>query len=652
MPHIREPESECCGTIDSDQKKALACDKDKSPLFEIPVYKGCRLVHMDNIEALLATLELNSALAERIFYFDFHFGYGDELVALCQQKMFQVMSTYGLNLRSLRIKFNAEIDPSDFEGCRPLENRSQLYVSDLSELETIPQRRVESISFNLGRLDQPQMNRLDLFSEHFAYVYQVPSLEFATVKGFGLDVIRCLQCGPVKLEPTQLTLGHRHQAEDDESDSITNSIDSIAPAKLDGEWHRLDFRVLEDKILLSRLTSLNLRVSCDEHNAEVMEDGCSCFVDFLADWRSYLSANSGLPNLQELELSVPPAREWARPHDFLNAIIIPASDFIKTLTGLRKLSFGLNTQSYKMYEQTGMSPDLLNRVNTRLIEAFFLSLGGAMSTLEHLELPDFLMAFFFYKPQFMELLLHTCQCSGCSMVLQELDVDLIPVDEEAEEDVEGSESHLNNNEDVNEYGRNENELNLNENELIDIERIEVENENENENEDEEREVQDQNEAEIEHQDEDEDDYDEIDPDADFDLLALGAFYVMIGIVLEKLLSTRTVLAPLNRKAGLSECAIYRGPPNVLKRIHLLFGKTNSLDLDALACTYILHQLRPALRFLAKHFPKLSLVMVHGLYYEKKEGEFHNIFDSDDYPELLYQRGHIASAEKYGHYVFE
>lgn len=658
VPHPHDLGNKCCRRAGQNKNLEGAYDELLNNKSKNPVYKGCRIFHLPQIEALAATLEKNPLLAEKIYYFDFHFGYSDDRVKLCQSNMHLIMQTYALNIRRYRMMYNnVEVDALTLHADGPFINASHVEVTDLGELETMHERRIDAISFHL---DQSQIGSLDLFSSNLDYLYQIPALEFATVHGFGLDVVRALHCGPVKLETSLLTLEHRHEAEHEE-------YESRGAAGFESESHRLDFGVLEEKFLLTRLTSLHLRVSCREHNDDFIDDGCHCFVGFLADWQRYLSANSGLPNLRELELSVPPAREWARPHDLLNAIVTPSSDFIKTLTGLKSLTFGLCMQTYKMYEQTGMSPARLNRVNTRLIEAFFLSLGGVMQTLEHMELPDFLMAFFFYKPQFMELLLHTCQCSGCSMVLKELDVDLLGNEEDANGEVEGEGEVEEGDEelsivdhdaedDQNEYESNETEMignEMNENGPAGNESTESEIEYEIDDEIED-EIHDRLDDGLDDGLDDElVDVHEIEPE-DFNLLALhnGAFYVMIGIILEKLLSERMVLTPLNRKTVLSECSIYGGPPNVLRKLQLLCGKRNLLDLDTLACTYILHQIRPVLQFLAKHFSNLSLVMVHGLYYEKKMGEFQNVFDCEEYPDVLYQRGHVVSAEKYGHYVFD
>jgi len=624
-------------------------------LKNFPVYKGSQITTIEKIAALSETLLTKPEIAERIHYLDFHGGFGDELVQYFKRDIEEHMESHAINLKRLRIVYESgEMSELNSVGSKPLKNTSHVKVDQLHQLSKLQHIRLDSIAFEV---DQPDLSSFDLFADELEYVYRVPKLSFSTLQGCGLEVLKAMHCGLVKLEPSVLTLEHRHEASEHEEIRGTGDggeqslVEQLNRAAIHGDVPKLDFHILDERIHLSNLSILHLRVSCAEHDVDFIEAGCCCFVNFLTSWRQFLSANEGLPNLRELELSVPPPRDWLRPHDLLDVIVTPASDFIKTLTGLRKLTFGLSTQTFKMYAETGMSPALLNRINTRLIEAFFLSLGGVSSTLEHLELPDFLMAFFFYKPHFMELLLHTCQCCGCGMVLQEFERHFIEVEEW--DDDEGNEIGIYNgnesddhdavgNENEN-YDGNENGNEFNEIDSNDTVRATYEHDNYTQTGN--REVQ--NDANDTHFDENDEN------EVNISALNKSAFFLMIGLVLDKLQNERKLLAPLNRKTGLNECHLFRGQPNTLAEIAAISGQENSHNWDLLVSIYILHQIRPVLQFFKKHFPKLSLVMVHGIYYEKgQDGNFHSVFDSDEYPRLLFLNGFKVTSEKYGHYVFD
>lgn len=385
----------------------------------------------------------------------------------------------------------------------------------------------------------------------------------------------------------------------------------------------LDFSLLRS-IDICTLSSLHLHVSCGD-DTETM-DLCSCFRDFMLNFGRFLAGSNGLPNLQELEICVLPQGEWIQPHHLLDAVLTPVSSAVSTLSKLQRFRFGLSSSTLKMYDESGMSLQQLNSLNCRLVEAFFLSLQPhVLQTLTHLELPDFLMAFLFYKPNFMESLLHACKCTGCAQTLGHLS-SYVPLDE------------------------NGNVLDRNCALYVMVGFIL------DKLHDERQLVKPPNHTgTVEHC--------TLYPGVPCRIQQVVASIAPTSGVQEVAESAGEVEGVQTSRAfelGTTSCgnlevsvdshvesAHTQHPgPNALhpgfctrREQHFKEGETSNVscrkpaDADDLVTTYILHQVRPVVEFLAAVFPNLDHLMVHGLHFEKRGSCFSSVFDPDSYPEL-------------------
>lgn len=643
---------------ESKSQKYEANDDSESPAGNLP-NNSTQIIHISASLKLAHTLQQNSELAKKIRYFYFHCGHESSEYDIAEvQANFQTLLVkhcshmlnyriFYLDNRKLLEKWAAE--PDEYQRFHHLLQNCR--IVHLSSLEQLPNpSTVRTLSLDLD--DNDLEEKVDITRPDLEYMHRVPELEFSSVQGFGLDALLALQVGPCKLQPLQLTINHCHS----KAEEIFENEDLEDRVKLD---KKIDFSVLESKVDIPGLARLNLNISCTEHDTECLEAGCTCFGQFFDQFARFLTQNGGLALLEELHLSLDPTREWFRPHDLLEGVLSPASTFIKTLANLRLLKLSLSTSTFKMYSESGMSPVQLNRVNTRLVEAFFLSLGPQVTaSLTRLELPDFLMAFFFYKPNFMESTLHTCQCSGCSMVLQELeqqflpiydddDGDLTPLDNDSalyiivglildklqneREVVAPLDKHTGKCTSLPMYGGPANILIGNLSGSSDDEALATGND-------------------LGQHDDHGRDSDKIDKtdknDTAFDIAGVH--------------STVTSAHPHRPNLQLAVGEIFdtkpEASPHQTSHGTLASAPTApALDVDALVTTYILHQVRPLVNFLAQILPSVQSLMVHGLHYQRRSrGQpFVPVYDHENYPPTLFARGHVAHAGgRYGHFVFE
>ncbi|KAL6454432.1 hypothetical protein SBY92_003897 [Candida maltosa Xu316] len=189
---------------------------------------------------------------------------------------------------------------------------------------------------------------------------------------------------------------------------------------------KLNFDIIESKIDLTYLTHLYLKVDCNEHR----DNMCNCYEIFFKKFADFATQHDGLPNLINFEVESYPNMEWLRPHQQMENILTPLGSFIKTLSNLSRLTIDFSTPGFKMFDNSlGLSNYLLNKLNEHLMEAFFLNFfinsdkSPLLKKLTTLQLPDFFTSFVYYKPDFLESLLHTCKCWGCQRVLDVLEAD-------------------------------------------------------------------------------------------------------------------------------------------------------------------------------------------------------------------------------------
>lgn len=248
---------------------------------------------------------------------------------------------------------------------------------------------------------------MDLTKPPYNQLLSLQSLHLDSEDDAGLDVLKHFH-GPTKIHVRELMLTHYHTD------------------------FSLDFSLLE-KVDLRLVRVLTLRVDC-----ALRRDNCMCFHEFFKDLKVFFESHDHV--LDTLDVELVPSDDWLRPHQLLEEVFAPVGEFIKSLRRLERLRVDLCTPSFKMFENF-MSSTLLNKLNKRLMEAFFLCFfvtkeNNTVDTLRTLQLPDLLTSFFYYKPDFYLNLLHTCTCDGCAKVLALLDEHFLPL-QEPDEDFEG-----------------------------------------------------------------------------------------------------------------------------------------------------------------------------------------------------------------------
>ncbi|OVF07676.1 hypothetical protein A9F13_12g02310 [Clavispora lusitaniae] len=288
--------------------------------------------------------------------------------------------------------------PGRFSICHPEDifERTEDTLSDIkskSELEDILcLAHPEHLNINVT-----EVCNLDLSSKRLEGFYELKSISCDTPNNTGLDILESIRLNShVKLEPVKLSVKHFSYSESSSS--------------------HLRFDSIESKVDLTKLEKLDLQVDCQSDE----ENKCACFPKFFNDFERFSVAHDGLPRLNMLRIKLSPSEEWLHPRDFLTTVLVPIRNFIRSFVHLEHFDMNMASQTMKMYSGSGMSPNTLNKLNQRLIEAFFFPSNNKPaihSTLKTLKLPDFLTSFIFYKPLFHESLLHTCKCLGCANFL-------------------------------------------------------------------------------------------------------------------------------------------------------------------------------------------------------------------------------------------
>lgn len=462
----------------------------------------------------------------------------------------------------------------------------KLFVTSLIDLKypKIPQA-LTNLFLMLDEAELMRLQNIDLSSDPYNVLYSLSTLTCSTSNQFGLEILSTMQLvnPDLKLNLKGLTIFHCHK------ENVLGSTDEIVSTNGDTIYSRefqdylksmnkrLEFSVLEEKVNLVNLSNLYLKIDCNEHRL----NQCDCLPKFLTEFTKFSEAHGGLPNLTSFELELFPNLEWLRPHQILEDNLVPASDFITSLKGLSRLTIDLSTPGFKMFDNSmGMSSVILNRLNERLMEAFFLRFMTAgreksRMTLKALQLPDFLTSFIYYKPDFYQSLLHTCRCWGCQHVLDKLKELFHPLLDDDDDD-------------------------------------------ESDNDDEDYNVQSTYYILI-----------------GFILGKLQADREVCVPIKQKTLnyknypiykgSPNTLHNHFHSNTKKCKCKVEEDP-----------NGENDSNIDNLVTIYIVHQLRPIANFIPKFFLKLENLMIHGIYYEAKGLRMVPIFDSQEYPESFLQ----------------
>lgn len=371
-------------------------------------------------QAMVSTLRNNPALVSKITSFAFPCTYSTSQVCDLQHQCHRLFKKHASRMihYDVGVYLDCEKHKDNIEqgqlGCTEVSIAALAHLSRIASTNHIQKLTLSD--------DLASYHGLDLSDPSLEFLYEIPALEFSANCDYGLDILDTVDCGKFKLHPTLFSVRHEHGTTPENPDI-----------------HRcLDFQVLESKVDLAQLSLLSLDISCVEHYFHENEEESECVDQFLEDFTDFLVQQGGLPCLNDFRLILPHAEDWMAAFELLERIVSPVTTLIKTMANLHKLNFSLSVHTFKMFCEGGMSPVLLNHVNTRILEAFILSLGPAMDTLTELELPDLLTSFFFYKPQFMESLLHTCKCRGCKKVLVEVERQFMPINDEDVADEESA----------------------------------------------------------------------------------------------------------------------------------------------------------------------------------------------------------------------
>lgn len=557
------------------------------------------ILSVTNLLKLMKILKNNPKLIPRIKFFVFDKCHADLVdtrfdLSTIQTQIIEFFGKNSSELNFLHITFvdflNGVEKLTKFLLNENIRNRIfKLFVTNVEQFyNPIKPQGLTNLFLMLNEFDLMELEHIDLSKSQFDSFYSLFTLTCSTNNQLGFEVLNKLKLlnEDTKLKLKGLTLFHCHKEDfiDDDHDIFNNFNNSTFRNNeqflnyVDEMNKKLNFDLLHEKIDLKFLTHLYLKIDCNEHR----NNNCHCFPNFFKKLSQFATENDGLPQLKSFELELFPNLEWLRPHQLLESILTPLGTFIKTLSQLTRLTIDFSTPGFKMFDNSmGMSSFILNKLNERLMEAFFLCFFSSnksrtIMNLKTLQLPDFLTSFIYYKPDFYQSLLHSCRCWGCQLVLEKLKTLFYPLSDDDESDEE------------------------------------------NDIRDEEMDLQ-------------------------------STYYILIGFILGKLQADREVCIPIKQKTfNYKNYPIYKGQPHTLhNHFHRNYhnckcevdndvhGKSR-FNIDNLATTYIVHQLRPIIKYLSSIFYKLDNLMVHGIYYEfdKEKGELFPIFDDDEYPQSL------------------
>ncbi|RCK59224.1 hypothetical protein Cantr_07673 [Candida viswanathii] len=403
------------------------------------VYMDSSLImKLHNLHKFVNTVRNNETIFQLVKYFVFDKSYeaqGSDTLKVTQSQILN-MFRHSNNLSFLHISFvdfgEGVGQLTDFFLLRNVRQKMfKLLITEPSQLVTpiIP----PNLTNLFLMLEDQDIQCMDLSTSPHDTFNSLFTLTCSTSRQMGLSILEKIKLSSpdMKLKLKGLTVFHRHnqyEGLDDNDDlhlfmSGHSSDDSSDDESVLNMGRKLDFGIIEQKVDLTYLTHLYLKVDCNEHR----DNMCNCYETFFKQFEDFAQKNDGLPNLVNFEVESYPNMEWLRPHQQMENILTPLGSFIKTLVNLLRLTIDFTTPGFKMFDSSlGLSNYLLNKLNEHLMEAFFLSFFinndklPLLTKLKTLQLPDFFTSFVYYKPDFMESLLHTCKCWGCHLLLETL----------------------------------------------------------------------------------------------------------------------------------------------------------------------------------------------------------------------------------------
>lgn len=342
-------------------------------------------------------------------------------LVLCLEKASALLETLSLNEHLAALVKNFR-----FEDC---EGNSQLELLQRAFLEVLKdQERTTSLKFGpLLDIDQTARNTSELEraiaacctsvaldpQDFFTDIVIPVSHTFRYLHIQGFDALETLTCTE-KIQVETFSISHLHGQ---------------------GTASRLDFLSLERCIDTTSLSKIKLNIDCHELS-------CSCYQHFFQSFAEHVVHHCGLAKLRTVEVEGFAQEDWLRPVEMLERVLEPLSNFLKSLKGLSDLKLDFATPSLKITGEPAISD--ANKINRRLIDAFFLSMFETPDfglRLRRLELPDFLSSFIYYKPSFQGSMLHSCMCEGCTALLSKIKEEVAPeIDTDEVEEVDDSQA--------------------------------------------------------------------------------------------------------------------------------------------------------------------------------------------------------------------
>ncbi|KAK6459070.1 uncharacterized protein RJT20DRAFT_11665 [Scheffersomyces xylosifermentans] len=566
------------------------------------------ILNLESLIKFLTSLHTNPELIQKIKFFVFDKCYKVDQVDinLIQSKIIEFFGSNSTEINFLHITFidfiTGIIKLTDFLKNSNVRNKIfKLFVTKTEDLyePNIPQSLI-NLFLMLNEVELMEKDFVfDLSKQPYDVFNSLFTLTCSTNNQVGLEILKKIKLyqKDMKLKLKGLTIFHCHKENfSDENDLFNDYSSNNMRSGEDGDHFnqymnqiskKLDFFSIHEKIDIMNLTHLYLKVDCNEHR----HNHCNCFESFFKNFTEFSVQNGGLPNLINFEVESFPNLDWLRPHQILENILTPLGGFIKTLTSLSRLTIDFSTPGFKMFDNNmGMSTWLLNKLNERLMEAFFLCFftssnkSNMVTNLKTLQLPDFLTSFIYYKPDFYESLLHTCPCWGCQLVLEQLCHSFYPINSES----------------INDNTDDEEE----ENATLDLESTYY--------------------------------------------MLIG--YILGKLQADR----EVCIPIKEKTFNYGKYPIYKGQPHTLHNgFHKgedadddeeectkcscsikqdPMGKSR-MNIDNLVTTYIVHQLDPIIQYLSNIFLNLDNLMIHGIYYEydTKLDRLAPIYDDYEYP---------------------
>jgi hypothetical protein len=389
------------------------------------------------------SLKVNPKLISKFKLFIFeHYYEGDFEAFNVQSKLYKFFGKYCTDLKFMNIaftnftsNFNEMIEYLSKENIR--RKIYKLFVLEIDQLyKPIIPKNVTNLYLILNENDliDDNGNRIfiDLAQPQFQYLNSLQRLTCGTVHDMGLEVLKAFKLRHVeeKLKLNGLNINHLHNEDILELDFIDlrvaddhfNEFQKFVKS-LD---KRLNFSIISDRIELSYLTHLTLKIEC-------ISLDCICFQTFIHDWVQYFRDENPNSKIKSLTLerfsNIPESPEY-----FLSQIIEPMGQLINCLNSLENLFIDFQTPGFKNIATNDGSPPLFfNRFDDNYLENIFLKFFPPLSlirkNLKVLQIDDFFLSFIYYKTEFLNSILHTCKCWGCHLVLEKLEELFHPHDE-------------------------------------------------------------------------------------------------------------------------------------------------------------------------------------------------------------------------------